>query len=429
MKDKKLIILFALPLMALAILNRSLCRCILYPPFLFCLVWAAAIFGLYLVGDLFYPVTEKSMQIYLAGAVAFSVGGFLANLKTRPRSAKELVSTTPPYLRLLLDAGLVIPILGMPLLWLNMRSLVSGSPSNLDFWIELRKAAMDRALQPGGGELNIGVTLPPFCSILAMISLLEYCKSGTRGRRTVAAISIAFAYNLASTGRSPVLLLLIGLLCILWLYYPRKARKLAFAGFIAFAALFVVNQIKLEKMGSRADASLSQNIPHVAEGVATYMFGGLVAFETAIQHPGSIQNNWHLYTYFIRILNKFGLNLDEPREFLEYVNVNRGVDINVYTIYFGYYSDYGFVGVAFLLCGLGFVTTVIFRKAVHGNPVAALLLGPAIFGILMTVFAESFFMELGFWLKALTIGYAVYVLAPRIVSRYYPRLPQHVTVG
>lgn len=424
-----MIILFALALMVLAILNHLLCRCIVYPPFLFCLVWAAAIFGLYMVGDLFYPVTEKSMQIYLAGAVAFSIGGFLADLKTTPQSVKHLVSTTPPYLRVILDAGLVIPILAMPLLWLNMRSLVAGSPINLDFWIELRKAAMGRALQPGGGELNIGVTLPPFCSILAMISLLEYCKSGTRGRRTIAAISVAFAYNLASTGRSPVLLLLIGLLCILWLYYPRKARKLAFVGFLAFAALFVVNQIQLEKVGSRADASLSQNIPHVAEGVATYMFGGLVAFERAIQHPGLIQNNWHVYTYFIRTLNKFGLNLDEPPAFLEYVNVNRVVDINVYTIYFGYYSDYGFAGVAFLLCGLGFMTTLIFRNAVNGSPVAALLLGPAIFGILMTVFAESFFMELGFWLKALTIGYALYGLAPRIVNRYDPRFSQHVTAG
>jgi oligosaccharide repeat unit polymerase len=423
------IILFALALMALAILNRLLCRCILYPPFLFCLVWAAAIFGLYVVGDLFYPVTEKSMQIYLAGAVAFTVGGFLADLKTTPQSVKQLVSTTPAYLRLLLDAGLVIPILGLPLLWMNMRSLVSGSPVNVNFWIELRKAAMDRAMQPGGGELNIGVTLPPFCSILAMISLLEYCKSGTRGRRTVAAISVAFAYNLASTGRSPVLLLLVALLCILWLYYPRKARKVAFAGFLAFAALFVVNQVKLEKMGSGADASLSQNIPHVAEGVATYMFGGLVAFDTTMQHPGLIQNNWHLYTYFIRTLNKFGLNLDEPPEFLEYVNVNRVVDINVYTIYFGYYSDYGFAGVAFLMCGLGFMTTLIFRKAVNGNPVAALLLGPAIFGVLMTVFAESFFMELGFWFKAITIGFAVYVLAPRIVDRYHPRWPQQVAAS
>jgi oligosaccharide repeat unit polymerase len=221
---------------------------------------------------------------------------------------------------------------------------------------------------------------------------------------------------------------LIGLLCILWLYSPRTASKLALVGFLAFATLFVANQVALQKLGARPDAPLSENISPVAEAAGTYMIGGLVAFETAIQHPGLVQNNWHLYTYFIKTLNKFGLNLDEPSAFLEYVNINRVVDINVYTIYFSYYSDYGLIGVAVLLCGLGFATTLIFRNAVNGDAVAALLLGPALFGILMTIFAESFFLEMGFWLKVFTIASGVYVVAPRVVDRYRSvRVPQHVT--
>jgi oligosaccharide repeat unit polymerase len=410
-------LLFILTLLSLALLNYFLVRSLLYPPFVFCLLWAAALLGLYITGDLFYPVTPKTLSIYLVGSIAFTAGGLSAMIvKLRSTAGTRETPRPPAFLPQLLDLGLLIALACLPLLWQNLeQAFHNGSLSAISQ--QLRADAMEKALNLADGSLNAVVSLTPVFSVLAFVALFEYCRSGNRRRRTYAAILLAVIYNLASTSRSQVLILLIGLLSILWVHFPQRAKKVGLVAGIMFCIFAAANQIQLEKDGARSGAPLSENLHSIGEGFAKYAFGGLVAFDISVQHPGRILNNWKLYTFFIRTLNKFGMNIEAPPVFLEYVDINRAVDINVYTIYFAYYSDYGYTGTVLLLFILGFVTTLTFRKARLQNPIAVLLLGPAFYGILMTVFAEAFFMEMGFWLKILACGYFLYVFVPRFFPR------------
>ena len=58
----------ALVLIVLGIVNRLVSGSSLYPPVVFCLWWGIALALLSATGNLFYPVSWGSVQLYLYGA-------------------------------------------------------------------------------------------------------------------------------------------------------------------------------------------------------------------------------------------------------------------------------------------------------------------------------------------------------------------------
>lgn len=409
----------ALVLLGLAAFNYAISRYVLYPPFVLSLLWATALVGLTVMGDFFYPVSNTTLTIFLVGTIAFSAGGFLASfIKLSPRRSPLPLAEIDKYLNFLIIAGLLGALFCLPLLWQEFRAVAGeGLSASLQ---QLRTDSMETALEPGGGVFNVVTTLTPILSVLAILSLFQFLNVGRGRLRTAMIILSATIYNLASTARSQVLLLLSGLICLTWLHSPRMARKVTAFSVIAFTILFATNQMQLEKVGAQADASLNENLPHLIEGAATYGLGGIVAFDETVKKPTLVPNNWKLYTYFIRTMNKVGTYVDEPPAFLAYVPISRDVVTNVYTIYFAYFSEYGLTGTIVLLFCIGFVGTYICREARMGSPLASVLLGPVMYGILMTVFAEAFFLEMGFWLKTIGIAGGIYLILPKLLALHYP---------
>jgi oligosaccharide repeat unit polymerase len=408
--------LFGFALLVMALMNFCVCKSVLFPPFVFCASWSMVIFGLEAVKDIYYPVTSRTLWIYVAGAIAFSAGGFIAALLKLPGSKVETGGETPHYINILLTGTLIAALLLLPLYWQYLMELTGGISGN--FWKQLRTATLERenSDEPMSAPLNLTVSLIPVFSILAMVGVYEFCRSGKQLLRTAALVITALLYQLGSTARSQVLTLLLGLFSCIWFRYPRRAMKWGAIGAVAFALLFGVNQISMEKVGARADAPLVENIPKVVEGLALYSEGSLVAFETAVRNPGLIPNNSKLYRYFIRTLNRLGMNIEQPTAFLPFTPISNEVTVNVYTIYFAYYMEYGLLGTMILMAGLGLITTYIFRKASTNDPQNVLLFGSALYGILMTFFAEEFFLELGFWLKTIILSLLIYRVAPKLFS-------------
>src|SRR5664279_849736 len=82
-------ILVAIAILSLlAVVNYCICQRSLYPPVVFCSIWAADLLLVRLAGGLFYPIAGKTLAIFTIGAFAFSLGGFVA-LLTHPQPTIE----------------------------------------------------------------------------------------------------------------------------------------------------------------------------------------------------------------------------------------------------------------------------------------------------------------------------------------------------
>src|SRR5689334_6584221 len=75
--------------------NYLLERRCLYPPVVFCVVWALDIALVGFSGTIFYSLSDKTLTIFCGGAITFSVGAALALFATQSRR-REQPSTQIP---------------------------------------------------------------------------------------------------------------------------------------------------------------------------------------------------------------------------------------------------------------------------------------------------------------------------------------------
>jgi oligosaccharide repeat unit polymerase len=398
-----------LVLALLTLINVRCGRALLYPPALFTSVWLAALVGLALSARLFYPISDASIIIYMVGALSFSAGGFLVAVA----SAAKGPCTTRLFLPIrrvhrVLGLVVVVSILWLPLYGYYLQLLRATGAGGDNIWQELRNGAMAVNNLPGGGPLWFLPAAIPLFSVFALIAVYEYSRTRQRLLLTMAVVLSALLYNTLNTSRSDVLLLIIGILGIVWIRMPRAATKITVLSSVLFGALFVVNQIILGKMGADPTVPITRNAAPVVEGFTSYALGSLVAFDYVVHHPSAVPNQWELDRFFIRTANKFGAGLKEPSQHLEYTNVSPYLMTNVYTIYFAFLLPYGYTGVVLIMVALGALTTFAYCRAIRGSPVATLLYSALLFPIVMSVFAEEFFGQLGFWLKLLALSGAIY---------------------
>jgi len=70
-----MLLLTILTLFLLAFVNYKLGgRALLYPPVVFCAMWAFDLFLVWAAKDFFYPMLPETLFIFLSGAFVFSVG-------------------------------------------------------------------------------------------------------------------------------------------------------------------------------------------------------------------------------------------------------------------------------------------------------------------------------------------------------------------
>jgi oligosaccharide repeat unit polymerase len=192
---------------------------------------------------------------------------------------------------------------------------------------------------------------------------------------------------------------------------------------LLFLLVFSVGQISMGKYGASSRASLTDNIPHVAQGFATYWLGGIIAFDQNRQNP-ELRYGWDLGKFAKRIANRFGANYSERDRNLEYTKISTTQITNVYTAFLPYYMDHGgMAGVIALMFLVGFLSAYVYRCAIHGNCWAVFTLGAFVYATAMTIFSEEYFAQIMFWVKAATISTLVY-FTPGVVLRTPSRWTQ-----
>lgn len=351
---------------------------LLHPAVLFSSVWAADLLLIKLAGGFFYPLSPETLFLIIAGPFAFALGSWATTFT--PRRSQE-VRPLPDSSRRWLSRSIILIALMLPLAyrWL----LAQADNYGVNIFMAGPMAAED-------GKNLLVRNLTSLSSLIALIAFRE-------GRYARLAVPAALILNLFTGTKTGVVLLIVSLLTLDWLKIRPIRWKLVISMAAIFALTFVTITIFGQKGDARADASLSDNLRPVAEGFVLYAVGGTVALDRVIREPGIVNHR--------------------PERDADFITVGPyGLVTNVYTIYFAYF-DFGLPVTLCAMSALGFLITLVYRRALAGSPLASLIYGPLCYGLLMSIFAEQIFAQWNFLLRISLVGWAFYFL-PGVWQRF-----------
>jgi oligosaccharide repeat unit polymerase len=415
-----MLILSFLSLGVLSLVNLKISRSVAYPPFILAAIWMATLLFLWFLGDMFYPITTTTLLYFLGGVVAFSAGGLLAlmpNLGTYGRAQRLTPPADRAIVHRVLDVALVAALACLPIYFHFMKGMAFYAKRNTSDLQQIRKGLMTAMNAPGGAGLRIEPLLLPTFTVFALLAFFEYDGGDHRRWRTYLFIAAGLGYALFSSGRSEVLLMLIGLVAVVWIRLKPPQLRLLGVCAIAFLCLFAVNQVILGKTNTKANASFRENLPAVMTGFASYAIGGVVGFDYVLRNPGVIENGWKPDRVLSSVLNKFGAHVKEPSRDLAYVGIGNGFVTNVYSTFFAF-VDYGFFGMAFWMLSLGAANTLAYRCALRGSPFGMIFFAEGLYGTVVSIFAEEWISRFSYLLKGTVIIVLVYYVAPAIARQF-----------
>lgn len=374
----------------------------LYPPVVFCSIWAIDLTLLWLAGDFFFPVSVKTLAILVCGCTAFSLGGYLAGLlplRLKPHTVAPSFNKSISWL-------LFAVALSGPFIYRWISSIATeGSNFLMSAYM-----AMVSVYEEGEQSIILGNMLT-LASIVAMLAVYE--RVG-HGKRAFFACLLAGILLTLTGGRGAFVTMVLSLIAIEWIRSGKLKAKLIVPVFAVLLIFVSALAILIGKGDASQDKSIADNATPVFQGLVTYAAGGIPAFSQVVEHPNIIAHNWQADRPILLMLEHLGFHPDiKPlhAQFL-YVGPN-ALPQNVYTMYFAY-IDFGWPLAMCFVCFFGFALTRIYRHALAGRKIATLLYGFFFAAMLLSSFSDSlFFMGLNFYSKLFLVSWCVYCLPVR----------------
>lgn len=403
---------------ALAALNRGYGGSWLYPPAAFCAIWTALVTGLLLARHTFDPVSIDVLLLFGAGALCFSVGGFLADRLrvVRQLGGAETTTARPgmtPAQRRMLIVGAAVLLGLLPAYWRGILSMSAASMTP-DLWQAIRS----QTVAASEGDVGLGALglVVPFATFLTLIAV--YLGPRTTTERFVVGIIVVagLGIQVVTTARLGAFVTLFALAAVFWLRDGRiKVLYLALF-LVCFSLVFAFAAIVLEK-GATRDADVLDNARMLADSFRVYLLGGLVAFDKVVRESAPGSPPYYTLRFFYAVARSLGWNAEVPSIVLPFSAVP---DLtNVYTIYYPYYTDFGTAGLCLLSGVLGAVLTALYRMARTGKPAPAVLYSLAFAFLLLSSSLEGFAVNLSYWIRA-SVFVSVFFRLPDWLSRLKP---------
>lgn len=398
-----MIYLFVLLLAVLLWLDVRVFGSVLAPPSLFTAVWTVTLGALALTGNLFYPVSMKTLGVYLFGAMCFTVGGAFclrSIQKGTVRRTYVISEARHRQCRLILDLLLVICVVSFPWFFHSVLDGVGGIGNPLAL-LEVRQSAVEATGQAPTFSLLNNLSL--LSRLVAFGMFFEDDGSTLRSLRAYASLLPAFAYGILSGSKGPVIITLLTVFFLSWI----KSNKLSLRGglvvlvlcTVSFAAgLLYVNYAYVEFSDS------GDKFSRVGTTVLEYWLAGPVAFDRIVRDPNSVASAQRIDSFFLELADTMGGQFEISSRHADFTAVSSEAfdpETNVYTIYFSYYKDYGWGGAACLMAFLGFSLTFLYRSALQGKPVSVLLCAMICVGTVFSFNADHYFLVLNEYAKAL----------------------------
>jgi oligosaccharide repeat unit polymerase len=393
---------FLIAFAGLVAINLQVGKTVLYPPALFTAAWAGSI-GFLSVTDTFAPVPVDSLAVFLCGALALSIGGALAYGYEPPR-----VIEPPDYVRRvrrILDLVLFVVVAGLPYVWVQA---TGGESIDADFLAQQRDVSVEAAASIER-KFTIAGNLIVLASFLAIALHVE--NDGSWGRRWRAYLALVLAIALiALTGSKGGVRLIVVLMMISFLRSGIKLTTAALVG-VLFCALFAAGVMFVNL--NYVDFDITPEMVALLVGtIQNYWLGSLVAFQVVLNEP-SMESHHHIGRFFLETANGLGARFYVPSIHAPFTTVAPYLESNTYTIYFSYFKDLGWAGMLALMAALGAFTTFVYRFAKAGHQIALAFYGVFALGLLLSLQAEHFMLDLNAHIKMFLFLGFVHVLASR----------------
>jgi oligosaccharide repeat unit polymerase len=396
--------MLALTILALCLLTainyKFAGKALLYPALVFSAVWTLDLTLLAVSGNLFYPVLPETLVIFLCGVLAFSVGCWLAVFPaaTPPVRSIEFQASSNRIITVLLSIVLIIA----PFYYHWLSNLV-GEGGNSPFLLLVRSATQE--MMGTSAAFTFFGTVAELSRIVAMMAFWEREKFP---RRSVLAITVALVMTGATGQKSGPLMLVISLICIDWI----RTRRLKWKLLATMALIMIGVATMVEFYVHLGGESFSANLGALFRQFILYGSGGLVGFDRIVRQPNVIPQFNPIYVTILRVIRRLGGQADIP-EVADFVNIGPGgFQDNVYTMFWSY-LDFGYFGMLITIAVLGFITTLIYKRALAKSHMFMFLYATLVFSVVFSIFTEFFVSMIYYLLKICLVSWLVYRLPER----------------
>ena len=391
----------------LLLTNYRVSRSVLYPPFIFCLMWFLdlSIYSMDLID--INPLHTITLVLIVVGAFLFSLGGALASFVPKSLIEKRLlfirlqsngqVQHQYAWFKYVLIIVLVLVLIAQTK---AMLSLAAHSPGVGGLLMRARSAGVEDINNKGSVRTAMTYLGPwiPFTVILFQIESTDWIFK--------LSLLIAFANCIVSAGRVEFLFLFSSMTCV-YLIKARRERfitacRVARWPIFAFLVLFFAVLLTV-KDNSGVQVSIAK---FAEESLIQYIIGPTGALDYVIQHAheySRLPN--HTFKLFLTIASTLGIaNYTAPPALDAFLFIP--FPTNVYTVYKFYFTDFGIYISGAIMAVLGFGHTLLYRKAHTRSKLGIYLFALTIFTVLMVIF-DDWYVAFGRYVDALIFG-AVY---------------------
>lgn len=406
--------------------NYSVSRSVIYPPFLFSALWLLVL-SVYQCGLVeINPLHGKLMFLLGLGTLSFSVGGEIARLipqrliSIRLKIGDNLGKARPVHLTKILI--LIAAFVGMIFVAHNTISLgLKGGAGSI--MTNARNAGIEES--NSGAKFAIVNYVWVWANLSATLFLIE-----KRDRLFWLMAGIALAAAVFTTGRVPIL----QLFCMLTTVQLIKTNKLRFLSAFRFARIpiliFLLLYIVLIFTNKDTSGMSGGVVGIVTYFVVGYIIGPTAAMDYVVQHAREYMHQpQHTFKFPLEIGAALHLWTYTPPPLLD-IFIQVPFPANVYTGYKFYFTDFGFAGCILAVGIIGFLQTLLYRKALTGSSLGIYFYAFTVFPLVMFIF-DDIYSATGEMLNAVLFGCIFMALRslrflPATSQAHFSMLPRQV---
>lgn len=390
--------------------NYLLHRDVMYPGFLQATLWLVAFVLLALMQEMFIPVTDGTLWILIGGVAFFSMGAFVGSHTHKPYLARNyLTKGTLPSPRAIAILSVIV-VVGLVLYAQRAQQLASSGPSENPF-VNLRYAVSIVPEETGGFGIAQYFMGPAYV-LVAITLLMRYgLRESTIPRGAVIIVGLTgLLFGVLSSGRGPVLTLIVLALAIPTVLRARAPTKTLGALVVFSAMLFAVVGLALGKGGTLGNTA-GENWVTLQESFFTYALAPIPSLSTFLQNRGpEVDVGLNSMRSVVAVLHAVGFGVNAAPVVQPYIDVP--MLSNVYTVHQPYIKDFGALGGAVALFILGFLHSILYKRATTQNPhgLFVFLYAMSLFPLVMQVFQDMYLTLLSMWVQYTVYGTLMFVV-------------------
>jgi oligosaccharide repeat unit polymerase len=403
-------------LLILSYICRRIGSSWLFPPSMYALYWGIVLVASTIITIGTNRLTAEATQVFLVGAYCFALGGIIALgvVGSSRKSSIEISNKRKRIVRIIIVAFALGVVVLVPF-FINAIRQIANSLRIDSFAMGSRFVL---GLPDRGGISRVFRAFTSVAGVLAYYAAWQY--SGSRRDRITLGIAIIapLAMHTITFARTPIFTLIVGVLAILTLRGRIRRTKIVIV--LLLALILSLGMGAALNKGPEFGSGDSP-IMAIVRNLATYYVGGPIGFGQVMDVGELVGQKGISLRFFTQALNSLGAKIDIPSNVLGYAGGDIG---NVYTIYFAYWLDWGWLGIIIFSILAGLVSSTVYLLARRGNCIAG-----AAFGLVMSSLLDSAAVDILFgsaipWLLIGMVGWILfYVQLPHSERRVQTKRP------